>query len=252
LVGCDHPDQVVLPQCLDGQGLSTNADGDFQCQAVLAPSFTVSPRTAGCKPGDALQYGDTPAQIECLDLTKVLGSQAEEDVLRQRIDDLTQKITSLNQSVAQLRTMAQPSESLYVGSTTAMTTGRITAAGSTGLLAASALCAAQFGARAHMCTQFQLTRTVALGKLGPKDRIAPAWIYMPTWHNPNASTSEPLSGLADNCGGYTVGDDASGWAGMAVEWGPLASADVVFRWHGGTEAACSARLPIACCAGGLR
>lgn len=247
--GCDRTAPAVLPRCQDGQGLGTDAQGHFVCTQVQPAHLTVPPIGDGCPASDALTHPMGTTALHCLS-PNLAGAQLGGPAMREKIDQLELTLTSLGKSVEQIDATTVIRDQLYVGSTTTATTGRITAAGTSGILAANALCAAEFGPKAHMCTQFQLTRTLAAGKLGPTDRIKPAWIYMPTWHNPNASTTEPLSGLADNCGGYTTGDDTAGWSGMAVEWWPLSSGDVVFRWYGGSAAPCSARLPIACCAGG--
>src|SRR5262249_29784941 len=148
-------------------------------------------------------------------------TQQDAQSLRLHMDALEMRMQSLKATLNQLRAEGIFPTPSYVGTTTAVTTGQISRNAESGLTAAATLCAAEFGPGTNMCTSLQLTRSVALGKLGPADRIPPAWVYMPTWHNPKNSTMEPLSGLADNCGGYTTELDRYGWTGMAVEWGPL-------------------------------
>lgn len=250
--GCETAPSRVLPRCADGQGLTTDKLGALVCTSPAAPYLPIQPPAEGCPDGQGLGYFKGTDQLSCV--TKEVGvpGELDGDALRRQLDMFTDQVAILEQAVAQLRTLKSLDEPLYVGNTSALTKGRISAAGKTGLAAATVVCSAEFGAGAAMCTPFQLTRSVARGKLGVSDRIPSAWVYMPTWHNPKSSTTEPMSGLADNCGGYSTGIDDSGWTGMAVEWGPLASGDVAFRWHGGDEAPCSASLPIACCAGASR
>lgn len=250
--GCDGAlGATSLPHCADGQGLSTDAKGAFLCAPALVSALSVTLPAHGCSSGRGLYYYQAdPSQVSCRELTIPLTDNENRGAeLRSHIDTLTRQVESLGQTVAQLQALGKRYEPIYVGSTSRKTTGRIAVDGQAGLIAAASLCAAEFGAGARMCTPSQLVRSVALGRLTTSQRIAPAWVYMPTWHNPKNSTTEPLAGLADNCGGYSTGSDTAGWTGKAVEWGPLPSGDVAFRWHGGDQAACSASLPIACCAG---
>lgn len=247
--GCELAPSMALPRCSDGLGLGTDSQGNLRCVLIHPAQLTVPIVAEGCLATQTLQRPVSSTELRCLERTTMLTARLDGPAMVQKLDGLEVTMASLEKSVELLGTTPTVKAQLYAGNTTAVTTGRITAAGAAGLLAANALCAAQFGSRAHMCTPSQLTHSVAAGKLSSKDRIAPAWIYMPAWHNPSTSTTEPMAGLADNCGGYTTDDDTVGWTGMSVEWSELASGDVVFRWHGGADAPCSARLPIACCSG---
>lgn len=250
--GCGLSQSTALPLCQDGDTLGTDERGAFRCVKVSPTSLSVPLPSLGCAESSGLGNDSRFTQLYCVDPAQEIAGQPSGAELRRRIDTLAQRVETLKKSVAALDPKPADLDSVYVGSTSVPTTGSISApGGKRGLIAAAALCSAEFGVGAHMCTPFQLTRSVAQGKLGVLDRIRPAWVYMPTWHNPQGSTTEPLAGLADNCGGYSTGTDAVGWTGMTVEWGPLASGDVAFRWHGGTDARCSSILPIACCGGGL-
>lgn len=136
----------------------------------------------------------------------------------------------------------------FVGITAATTTGRIEYPGTpAGLPAANARCAAELGAGAHMCATREMFGAVLNSTLNPQDDVPKAWLYMPTWNTPAAGAEQPLSGLGDNCGGYTDGTVNHGWTGMAVDWSVSVYQERVLHFNSGPLAPCDQPLPIACC-----
>lgn len=144
---------------------------------------------------------------------------------------------------------ATPSRALYVGNTTAVTNGRIQAAGTpTGLRSAAKLCSYQFGAGAHMCTMQELYDSVLSGALNENNTMAAAWIYFPSWNEPTAGAALAGNGQADNCAGYTYPTADLKWQGMTASWDTIAATSAKsLIWKGGSQASCNMSLPIACC-----
>lgn len=142
-----------------------------------------------------------------------------------------------------------PAHALYVGNTTAVTNGAIQAAGTPkGLPSAAKLCSAQYGEGAHMCTMQELYDSVLSGALNENNTMAQAWVYFPSWNEPVAAPALPESGQADNCAGYTYPTADLKWRGMTASWDTVAAtSSKSLMWMGGSQAACSAQKPIACC-----
>lgn len=164
-----------------------------------------------------------------------------------------QQIVSLNDQVQGLMNQLNAPEvnpllGSWVGLTTATTTGRIEAAGfAPGLPAANARCAKEFGSSAHMCLAAELFSAALNNQLNPDFDIPKGWVYMPTWNTPIAGAVEPLAGLADSCGGYTVGTTDAGWSGMAMDFTIMLSGIRGIYFNSGPLAPCDQPLPIACC-----
>jgi hypothetical protein len=116
-----------------------------------------------------------------------------------------------------------------------------------GLAAAAELCARDYGEGAHACLMDELYTSATAGTPGEADTIPLAWVYMPNWNYPISFYFQPEEGLADNCNGLDYGGTDRGWRGILVQWGPLPSGDVGFRWHGGADALCLNMHPLACC-----
>lgn len=147
----------------------------------------------------------------------------------------------------QIREKTPPAAAHYVGVTSTTTFGRIQYTVAQGLTAAASQCAMQFGEGAHMCLMDELYQSVVNGTLGPANTVPKSWVYMPNWRPPLAGAEQPEQGVADNCQGYTYPLGARRWVGVVAEWSPLPDGTPGFRWHSGSEGACSLLLPIACC-----
>lgn len=120
---------------------------------------------------------------------------------------------------------------VFIGITPALSTGKFQhkTAGA-GLVAAAALCSDTYGPGAHMCTAQEIYASAAGGILNPNRAVPKSWIMS--------------AGLADNCSGYTSDRQATG---AAFQWDLLPTGHHGPRFLGGTDAACTAMLPIACC-----
>jgi hypothetical protein len=166
---------------------------------------------------------------------------------RQRVLDLQAQFKSILGQLDELG-VGQPLLANFVGITAATTIGRIEYPGTpVGLPAANARCAAEFGLGTHMCSAREMLGEVISGKLNPGVDLPPAWLYMPTFNTPAPEAEQRLSGLGDNCGGYTDGTLDHGWTGMAVEWTFADTGHRTLHFDSGPVASCDQPLPIACC-----
>jgi hypothetical protein len=141
----------------------------------------------------------------------------------------------------------QDSRPMFVGITKVRTNGRIEAPGAdVGLASAAALCGAEYGDGAHMCTVNELYDSVVSGRLTSNDRVPKSWIFHPSLQRlPNSI--DPEEGVADSCGVYTYGTADHGWTGVAFVHGPLRTGYVGMKLLNGHSAPCGEKLPIACC-----
>jgi hypothetical protein len=166
---------------------------------------------------------------------------------RQHLQELEEKLKTLRARLTELE-MAPSLAATFVGATAATTTGRIELPGiPAGLPSANALCAAEYGKAAHMCTARELFGAVLNSTLTERVTLSRAWLYMPTWSTPDPFAQQPLSGLADNCGGYTDGTSMNGWSGTALMWSTASTGSKVLQFVGGPAAPCTAAFPVACC-----
>jgi hypothetical protein len=242
LLGC-----VSMLLGSDGGGL-TSADlpacGPNTYLAYSGGQLVCAPSLPSC-PGQLLALGPTVdlSALHCVDKYDDAFTAAE----RQRVTALQAEVQSLQNELTQL-TGVLGGTTGFVGSTRTTTVGRIQYPGTpAGLPSANALCAAELGAGAHMCTLGDLVGGVLNATFDPNSDVSKAWFYMPTWNTPLHGAQEPLSGLADSCGGYTDGTADNNWAGMAVEW-ILGYRDIrVLYFDSGSLAPCDQPLPVACC-----
>lgn len=235
LMGSDGVDQTLddLPACGPNTYLIYRS-GKLVCEPAL-PSC----------PGQLLHAGPgaTLSSLSCVPKLADALTATE----RQRVQQID---TDLQQIDAQLTAagVGPVPSATFVGQTTTKTTGRIVFGGRpAGLPSANAMCAAEQGAGTHMCSARELFGAVLNGTLSQMRSVPPAWIYMPTWNTPDPAAQEPLSGLADNCGGYTEGTASPKWSGMAMDWSESVYMERVLQFDSGPLAPCDASLPVACC-----
>ena len=230
--GCNHASPGMPPSCNPGEYL-VSQNKQFVCTSPTLVDFP------SCPDGQVLTgYGDS---VGCVGLGMPI-AQAEAAIAQAR-----SSAAQLAADVGKVKTQLNTAASMFRGVTALKTSGQIVHAGADpGLASARAHCGDAF-AGSHMCTVYELYTSVATGKLTAAQKVPLSWIYFPTWKPPQAAAAAPLSGLADNCGGYTYGKDNQAWTGAAVEWAPLPTGAVGFKYHGGSDVPCSGALPIACC-----
>jgi hypothetical protein len=225
-------DQAARPLVCGSEQI-LGADGSGHQICVVAPNGAVTPP----KCPEALTSDGR--QLLCASLNKSVDRDA----------DVRAAVGQLETATDHIQRRLTPSIELgtYVGNSKFTTNGLIVSDNQVGIIAASAVCASQFGAGAHMCVMDELYQAVIDGRLGTADTIPLAWVYMPNWNSPEPNPVEPLRGQADSCGGYTYPTASRNWRGILVEWSPLLDGSPSFRWHGGVDAACYGTHPIACC-----
>ena len=176
------------------------------------------------------------------------------------LTDVEMKIIDYGNKISAYQTSAG-GRAVYVGLTplASATNGRITYTDAnnvttTGLTAATNLCVKSYGARAHMCTVYEIYYSAATSnpKLlqGAGNDINPGgWVYMQSGRSSTTTPLEPDNGMADNCGGYTytfTGTDTNQWNGTEFQWiDAIGRGFKVAHFYGNTP--CNAVKPIACC-----
>ncbi len=234
LLGADGVDRDIsdLPACGESSYLIYRS-GKVVCQPAL-PDCTGQLLHAGA--------GGGLSSLSCTPKFQDTLSDAD----RQRVRELQTRVATLSDQLKQLG-MPPVVAANYIGNTVATTTGRITFSGAAaGLPSANAMCAAEFSAGAHMCSVREMVGAVLNSTLLQNQDVPKAWLYMPTWNNPDPTAQEPLAGLGDSCGGYTDGTTTRGWTGMAVDWSMTYIARNL-HFNSGSLAPCDQPLPIACC-----
>lgn len=240
--GCPELDPGSVPaDCLDGQVL-LRVGGRWQCGSP--PALRAPLPIPSC----LNEYGmiDVPRALSSDG--EVLSCAEADYSIQSALAKAALDVEALGKRAAAYETVPDAPPSLYRGVTSARSTGLITAPGvDSGLPAAAAICAAEYPG-SHLCSSLELYDSAAQGKLTRDARIPKAWVYFPSW-NALATAQQRYEGLADSCGSYTYEKDDRGWSGIAVEWTLLPTSFVGFKWNGGTSAACSSLLPLACCGG---
>jgi len=235
--------QVKLPDnCTSGQVLTTDANGQLVCTALPIGSQKLK----DCVPLVEALTSDDGATFKCTNRNNENPGGAEAVTAVNTITTTLNTIeTTVNNLLGSRQTFGE-----FKGVTTATTAGNITSGAMRGVPAASAICAAQFGAGAYMCSVYDMYMNVARGKVAQNDSIAKSWVYMQSWKEPAAGSSSAGNGVSDNCGSYTTAA-ATGYWGTAVEWTSISNGSKGLKFSSGNtapnSALCSAALPIACC-----
>jgi len=243
---------VTVPDCggMTGQVLTTDSTGQLACKplpagAVSLPAcapdteaLTADGSVLTCTPRNTV---DQTTQMYLTTLT----------MIEQQIKDYGTQIT---------RVGAGPgAQAIYVGPSKQATSGKIAfGTAVTGVAAAAAQCAGDYGAGAHMCTVYELAYSAALGKnLDANTDVAASWVYMQTWRTPGSTTMypgtpttpDPYAGLSDNCGGYTSnaagGAGTNMWTGTSFRFAQQFNQVHVPKFY--ADSSCDTVQPIACC-----
>jgi len=245
LVACDTGaiggggDVVTVPDCtsMAGSVLSTDTNGQLVCKKLPDGTVTIPV----CNASEALTTNGSGLSCTPKD-TGDAATQAAIDKLN-RVEMLLQDYgTTYN-----MLNTGTGARAVYVGSTTAMTKGRVTdGAGLFGGQAASKLCETQYGTGARICTVYDMYYSVASAKIVAGTAVPASWVYMQSWKTPVAGPSNPGMGLNDNCADFNYDTADQKWQGTAVTWATTALNNVDKALHF-KNTACNATLPLACC-----
>lgn len=239
LLGADVPggrsQALTAPPRCTADELLTIRNGELRCVSPLIARFGESLK---CPDGFITNaIAPDPLVPTCVRRNDI--DIAKYSELERRSQAVVSSAGALSQST--------DSVAVYVGNTTAQSTGRIARPGTpAGLLSAHALCNDQYPG-AHMCTGRDLYLSATLDVITSGKDVPKAWIYHPSWKAPLGAAQEPEAGLADNCASYSYDKDDRGWSGVAAATGILTTTRWGIRLYNGAAAPCSAALPIACC-----
>jgi len=261
LAGADtaqlQQDVVVntLPACQSGQYLVYQGGG-VTCQTIAGGSLMLPNCKGNGQILTSAGNGDAGGQLTCT--AKGMPSLSGSDITL--INTLETDIMTIKTDITQIQNNPPGAASVFVGETAAATlyNGTFAANGATGIRNAAAICAAQFGAGAHMCSVYDMYSSVVSAGQNPANKFNPAanlpqaWVYQMAWQQPLTTTTknEPSAGLADNCASGQYGTADQGWKGTTVVWEPLQYNNQMalkFPGWGGGAVPCSSMLPIACC-----
>lgn len=232
---------ATFPDCggAADQVLSTDSTGQLVCKTIPSGASALP----DCEPNtQALTANGTKASCDNLNIV-----DATTQNLLTTLNMIEAKVIDYGNQLNIVGTGAN-AQANYVGlSKTVMTKGRITSGTAVGIPAATAVCKADYGVGAHMCTVYEIYYSAALQKnIDPEVNIVPGgWVYMQSWRHNQATPSEVNAGLADNCGGYTAETDTNAWNGTKFEWSVNTSNIRVPKFFANTL--CSETFPIACC-----
>ena len=236
--------QVKLPDnCTSGQVLTTDENAQLVCTTLPVGSQVLK----DCDPLVQAITSLDGATIVCTDRNNENPGGADAVRTVNQVSNTLNTIeTTVNNLLGSRLTYGE-----FKGVTTAMTNGNIVMGASRGIAGAAAVCAAQFGAGAYMCSVYDMYMNVASGKIKDTDSVAKSWVYMQSWKDPTSSVSPTITvGLSDNCASYTSSGNTT-YYGTAVEWTTLSSGSKGLKFNAGNvapnTALCSDMLPIACC-----
>jgi hypothetical protein len=197
---------TTLPTCTDGQFLVYRS-GAVVCEAVGGNGAAVP----DCKtPGQLLTYTNSGelSTYSCTPPGSISLSTADQTT----ITNLQTQINQIGTQLTQIGMGSRVAARTYRGVTKATTSGYIKSGNLTGIKAANALCANEFGQGATMCDVYSLYISIAAGKLALSADVGPGWVYQAAW-TAAFNNTDPYSGQADNCGDYTYETNDRGWRG---------------------------------------
>ncbi len=237
-----RPERLTFPDCLEGQLIAMGPDRTLSCTQAL---------TSGLPPPSCSASGSVlNAYDGIIDCMPKGGGSTHAD-LRTAIDKAMLDTDAIETTIDAL---SGSGAAKYCGQYTAATPGQnpsgaiADASGITGVIGAANLCqtVSGCGKSAHMCTVYELYEAAASGSL--PTTLPQAWVHMQSWQHNDAAQVPTASGLADNCSGWTYGQDDKLWYGTTVEWKNAPSGHKALHFASGPGLVpCSARFPIACC-----
>lgn len=249
----------TLPQCdFPYQLLSTDKGGYIICKDPPAGLQTLQ----DCKKYSQALTSDGKS-MSCDE--RNTESQASRDAL----NHLESTEALLDAHVERLGKLVPPPRAAYCGQTANQPSAAFLSGTSRGIAAAAALCASVANCKsgAHMCSVYEMYESLVNNGGGALPSVGKFWVYMAAWSQEFSDNSslqkEPGAGLADNCGGFTVGDSSKKWYGAAMSFAPTSTGDKALKFFGGppnvgvpgttsilanaNAVLCNAVLPIACC-----
>jgi hypothetical protein len=239
------PGGLNLPDCQDGSLLGLDGNNNLTCVSAPAGSLNTQP----CTPQTQAINSSDGMTIQCVNKGTGTTDTSTEARIQQdqtNLNNLQNQITAASSS---------GNKSFYQGLTTNSYNGQQVMTGGTvnnpGIASAAAICAAQYGTGAHMCTVMEIYDSVALAGQNSTDKFdptqasaAPGWVYMVGWNAPVAGPQQPTAGLADNCGSATYPTADRKWQGMQFVWQKVNTGFYAPTFN---NAACNAESQIACC-----
>ena len=233
-----------LPACKSDEYLIFRSGG-LSCGTITS-STSIQPPDCTGKLLTIRKNGDV-SSLSCVDKGTSGGS-----IDLTKLTNLESSVTTLGTLVNEVKNGPRGAAAVYQGPTTDKQIGNILKGGDdNALVSAAKLCAAQYGAGAHMCTPHDVYESVLAGKLSSANNLTEKlWVYAARGNNPIAGSSSALQGLGENCGSYTYPTGDKNWSGTAITTGTITETG---RWgvrfHTGSEAPCNTNgnYKIACC-----
>jgi len=183
---------ITLPDCAEGSLLTTDGSGNVKCASAPAGGKIPLPNT--CGDNQALNSDGT--NLNCVDKANGNGNPLNDKLttLNTKVDDLTTKANAIKNGSGGSGYLS------FKGLSTNTDTGHIKLRseaylGNTvqdnGIVAASNVCAKDFGAGARVCTVGDLFNSAVNGKLVRTALMTEtAWIYNVSFQNPLSSPDE--------------------------------------------------------------
>ncbi len=238
-------DNYYLPLCSGpDEVLSTNSAGQLICKAL--------PLGVAALP-DCKKYSEALTSDGKRMFCTHRNNEAQST--RDALNNLELSQSLIREYQTKINSLGGPSgpaaRAVYCGQYSSPQSGAIfdSTNGATGIAGAASLCRRVPGcsaSTARMCTVYDLYYSAALAKLPAT--VPQSWVFMAAWQHNNPAQVAPGNGLADNCAGYTYGQDDRLWYGTTVEWKLAPSGHKALHFASGPGAVtCSARFPIACC-----
>jgi len=242
---------TTIPVCKTGEFLVVADASTLICQTIGATSGLAS-KKCDTQLLTGTISGDTGLTLSCT--PKGSDSFSSGDITTINQMDTTLKMIEL--LINNLQMNPPGAASVYIGSTTAMTTGSIVSNGKSGILGAADMCNTQYPG-SHMCTVYEMYISAAvpgtgINKFPTAADVPKAWVYQQSFNPATFGaglSGATASGLGDNCNGYTsAANTPATMFGMAVNFTTVAfTAKKALKFYGGVDGACNQNLPVACC-----